>query len=162
MKILVTKRFHIIKSSFICIAVIFMVFLSESGWGESENPLVIPKEEGSKNFDLEISQINSLAIKKYKKGLFLDAIEQFKKGLALAQQLRDPSQGILHYNLSLSLNKSEKHEEAAKQFNSAKKFARGNPKILKSMLFKMHECKFNSGIYCEKQAPVSTTLKLSK
>jgi len=127
----------------------FLMFLSVSASGEVENPLLLPKKEGSRSFDLEISQINNQGIKNYKEGLFLDAIEQFKKGLTLAQQLRDPSQGILHYNLSLSLHKSERHESAAKQFSSAKKFARGNSKILKSNLLKMHEFKFNATLSSE-------------
>ena len=124
------------------------MFLGISASGEVESPLLLPKEEGSRSFDLEISQINNQGIKKYKEGFFLDAVEQFKKGLTLAQQLRDPSQGILHYNLSLSLHRSEKHESAAKQFSSAKKFARGNSKILKSNLLKIHECKFNANPSC--------------
>jgi len=142
------KRFLKVKKSFFGLT-FFLMFLNGFSLGEVESPLAIPKIEGSKSFDLEISQINNQGIKKYKQGHFIDAVEQFKKGLALSQQLRDPSQGILLYNLSLSLHKSEKHEDAAKQFSSAKKFARGNAKILKSKLLSMHECRFNSVNSCE-------------
>ena len=108
-------------------------------WGETEGPLKLPKVEGSKNFDLEISQINRLAIKTYQKGSFEIAVEHFKKALNLAQQLRAPSQGVLYFNLSLSLHKLGDHEQATKQFYSARQFARGNSKILESKLLKTHE-----------------------
>jgi len=127
------------QKTFLFLAVFFLFFSRAPLWGNTELPLELPKGEGSKSFDLEISQINSQGIKNYMQGLFPDATAQFKKALTLSKQLRDPSQGILHYNLSLSLHKSGKHEEATKQFSSAKRFARGNPKILKSERLKMHE-----------------------
>jgi len=135
------------------------MFLCGPVWSETEGPLKFPKVEGSKSFDLEISQINSLAIKKYKQGLFEKAGEHFKKALNLAKQLRDPSQGILYFNLSLSLHKLGNHEEATKQFYSARRFARGNPKILESELLKMHECGLNPSIPCEKKVPLSMNIE---
>jgi tetratricopeptide (TPR) repeat protein len=115
--------------------------------------------EGSKNFDLEISQINRLAIKTYQQGSFEIAVEHFKKALNLAQQLRAPSQGVLYFNLSLSLHKLGNHEEATKQFYSARRFARGNSKILESALLKMHECGFNPSISCEEKLPLSMNIE---
>lgn len=111
------------------------------------------------SFDLEISQINNQAIKKYDQGFFSEATEQFKKALVLSQQFRDPSRGILHYNLSLSLHKSGKHEDATKQFDAAKRFSRGNSRILNSELMKMHECGFNPNIPCENNVPPSMNIE---
>ena len=135
------------------------MFLCGPLWGETEGPLKLPKVEGSKNFDLEISQINRLAIKKYHEGLIEIAVEHFKKALNLAQQLRAPSQGVLYFNLSLSLHKLGNHEEATKQFYSARRFARGNSKILESALLKMHECGFNPSISCEEKLPLSMNIE---
>ena len=128
-------------------------------WSETEVPLNLPKVEGSKSFDLEISLINKQAVKYYKMGLFSKAAKQFKKAVNLSRQLRDPSQGILNFNLSLSLHKEGKHEEATKYFYSARRFARGNPKILESELLKMHECGFNPNITCNKKVPLSMNIE---
>ena len=128
-------------------------------WSETEVPLNLPQVEGSKSFDLEISQINKQAVQNYKTGLFSKATKQFKKAVNLSRQLRDPSQGILNFNLSLSLHKEGKHEEATKYFYSARRFARGNPKILDSELLKMHECGFNPSITCEKKVPLSLNIE---
>ena len=128
-------------------------------WSETEVPLNLPQVEGSKSFDLEVSQINREAIKNYQMGLFSKAVKQFKKAVNLSRQLRDPSQGILHFNLSLSLHKEGEHEEATKHFYSARRFARGNPKILESELLKMHECGFNPNITCNKKVPLSMNIE---
>ena len=139
MNILIRNKFYNCSKTFLYIAILFSIFLCGSVWSETEGPLKLPRVEGSKNFDLEISQINRLAIKKYQQGLYEIAAEHFKKAVNLAQQLRDPSQGILYFNLALSLHKSGHHEKAAKQFYSARRFARGNSKILESELLKVYE-----------------------
>ena len=159
MNILTTIKIYKTPKLNIFLTVFIFMFLCGPVWSETEGPLKFPKVEGSKSFDLEISQINSLAIKKYKQGLFEKAGEHFKKALNLAKQLRDPSQGILYFNLSLSLHKLGNHEEATKQFYSARRFARGNPKILESELLKIHECGFNSSISCEKKMPLSMNIE---
>ena len=128
-------------------------------WSETEVPLNLPQVEGSKSFDLEVSQINREAIKNYQMGLFSKAVTQFKKAVNLSRQLRDPSQGILHFNLSLSLHKEGEHEEATKHFYSARRFARGNRKILESELLKMHECGFNPSISCDKKIPLPMNIE---
>ena len=128
-------------------------------WSETEVPLNLPQVEGSKSFDLEVSQINREAIKNYQMGLFSKAVTQFKKAVNLSRQLRDPSQGILHFNLSLSLHKEGEHEEATKHFYSARRFARGNSKILESELLKMHECGFNPSISCDKKIPLPMNIE---
>ena len=117
-------------------------------WAEQEAPLEFPKVGGSKRLDLEIDQINRQGVLLYQQGNFETAIDSFKRALSLAQDLRDPSQGILHYNLALSLHKSEQHTEATTQFYSARRFARGNKKILESELLKMHECGLNPSVPC--------------
>jgi tetratricopeptide (TPR) repeat protein len=139
MNILTRNKIHNTSKTFLYSTVLILIFLCGPVWSETEGPLKLPKVEGSKSFDLEISQINRLAIKKYQEGLFEIAAEHFKKAVNLSQQLRDPSQGILYFNLALSLHKSGHHEKAAKQFYSARRFARGNSKILESELLKTHE-----------------------
>jgi tetratricopeptide (TPR) repeat protein len=147
------------RKLFFCVAVFLLTLLSAPLWGDTESPLSLPKAEGSKSFDLEISQLNIQAIKKYEQGLFQDAAEKFKKALTLSQQLRDPSQGMLHYNLSLSLHKSGNHEEANKQFYSARRFARGNKRIIESELLKMYECGLNPSVPCDKKVPLSMNIE---
>ena len=159
MNILTRSKFYNCSKSFLYITILFLIFLCGPVWSETESPLKLPRVEGSKNFDLEISQINRLAIKKYQQGLFEIAAEHFKKAVNLAQQLRDPSQGILYFNLSLSLHKSGNHEEATKQFYSARRFSRGNSKILESKLLKMHECGFNPSVSCKEKVPLSINIE---
>ena len=147
------------KVMLLCSMVFLLTALCIPVWSETEDPLTLPKVEGSKSFDLEISQINRQAIQNYKMGLFSKAAKQFKKAVNLSRQLRDPSQGILNFNLSLSLHKEGKHEEATKYFYSARRFARGNPKILESELLKMHECGFNPNITCNTKVPLSMNIE---
>jgi hypothetical protein len=158
MNIFTRNKFHNALKTVLYITIYFM-FLCGSVWSETEGPLKLPKVEGSKSFDHEITQINRFAIKKYQQGFFEMAAEQFKKAVNLAQKLRDPSQGGLYFNLSLSLHKSGNHEEATKQFYSARRFARGHSKILESPLLKMHECGFNPSISCEEKLPLSMNIE---
>ena len=119
----------------------------------------LPKAEGSKSFDLQIDQINGRGIQLYRQGNFDKAIEYFTKALNLARQLRDPSRGIVYYNLALSLYESGKHEEAAKQFFLARRFARGNPIILNSELLEMYECGFNPSVACKQKVPLEMNIE---
>lgn len=141
------------------IVALLLVILCGPAWSQEEAPLSLPKAEGSKSFDLKIDQINSQGIQLYRESNFEKAIDRFKKALNLAEQLRDPSLGILHYNLALGLHKTERHEEAAKQFYSARRFARGNPRILKSELLEMHECGLNPSVPCKKRAPLEMNIE---
>jgi len=152
-------KFQYKKVMLLCSMFFLFTVLCIPVWSETEVPLNLPKMEGSKSFDLEISQINREAIKNYQMDLFSKAVKQFKKAVNLSQQLRDPSQGILHFNLSLSLHKKGNHEEATKHFYSARRFARGNPKILESELLKMHECGFNPSISCDKKIPLPMSIE---
>ena len=155
----VEVKFQYKKVMLLCSMFFLFTVLCIPVWSETEVPLNLPKMEGSKSFDLEISQINREAIKNYQMDLFSKAVKQFKKAVNLSQQLRDPSQGILHFNLSLSLHKKGNHEEATKHFYSARRFARGNPKILESELLKMHECGFNPSISCDKKIPLPMNIE---
>ena len=152
-------KFQYKKVMLLCSMFFLFTVLCIPVWSETEVPLNLPKMEGSKSFDLEISQINREAIKNYQMDLFSKAVKQFKKAVNLSRQLRDPSQGILHFNLSLSLHKEGEHEEATKHFYSARRFARGNPKILESELLKMHECGFNPSISCDKKIPLPMSIE---
>jgi tetratricopeptide (TPR) repeat protein len=85
-----------------------------------EVPLEIPKIEGSKSFDFEVAQFNEKGNQLYQQGEFEQAIGQFKKALKLAEQFRDPSLGILHFNYALSLHHLGNHKEALKELPSSK------------------------------------------
>ena len=118
-----------------------------------EIPIVLPKTEGSKNFDLEISIANQNGINQYKSKSFSEARRHFKRAQSLAKQFRDPGLGIVSFNLALTLHKLNLHENAVKAFLIAKKYARGNSSILDSKLLRFHECGFNPSIPCEKKPP---------
>jgi tetratricopeptide (TPR) repeat protein len=133
--------------------IFFMNLLSAQADTELENPIRLPKTEGSKNFDLEISMINQNGIRQFKSKLFSEASESFKRAKSLAQQFRDPSLGIVSFNLGLTLHKLNRHENAVEAFMTAKKYARGNISILDSKLVRFHECGFNPSIPCDEKPP---------
>jgi len=140
-------------------AILILVILCGPAWSQEEIPLSLPKVEGSKSFDLDIDQINSEGIQNYQQGDFEKAAFRFKKALTLAEQLRDPSRGILHYNMALSLHKLGIHGEAAKHFYSSRRYARGNQKILGSELLKMYDCGLNPNVPCEKKVPLDMNIE---
>ena len=116
-----------------------------------ESPISLPKSEGSKSFDLEISTANENGIRLFELGNFDAARENFSKAVAIAQQFRDPGLGVVSFNLGLTLHKLELHESTIKAFATAKKYARGNRLILDSRLIRFHECGFNPSISCKGQ-----------
>ena len=140
-------------------ATLMLVTWCGPAWSEIEVPIALPKAEGSKTFDFDIDQINNRGINYYQEGNFQEAIGHFQKALDLARQLRDPSQGILTYNLALGLHKSGQHDEATKQFYQARRFARGNKKILESELLKLHECGLNPSVLCENKVPLEINIE---
>ena len=81
-----------------------------------ETPIVLPKTEGSKNFDLEISIANQNGINQYNSKSFSEARRYFKRAQSLAKQFRDPGLGIVSFNLGLALHKLNLHENAVKAF----------------------------------------------
>jgi len=153
-----TYLFKRLVNRFMIIALLLVISCGPA-WSQEEAPLSLPKAEGSKSFDLKIDQSNSQGIQLYRQGNYQKAVAHFKKALNLAKQLRDPSQGIMYYNLALSLHKIGQHEESAKQFYSARRFARGNPTILKSKLLEMHECGLNPSVPCNKKAPFEMNIE---
>ena len=118
-----------------------------------ELPILLPKVEGSKNYDLEISTLNQKGINQFNDHIFDKARESFKKAMLLAMQFRDPGLGIVSFNLGLTLHKLNLHENAVKPFLQAKKYARGNRVILDSKLLRFHECGFNPSIPCDEKPP---------
>ncbi len=97
--------------------------------------IALPKEEGSKRFDMEIDKLNQKGIKMYKAGDFEMAFELFDKASNLAQQFRDPSRGVIFFNTALTLLKLKRDVKARSYFLKSKEHARGNQKILKSKSF---------------------------
>lgn len=118
-----------------------------------EIPIKLPKKEGSKNFDLEISLANKNGINQFESKSFSEAQKYFMKAQSLAKQFRDPGLGIVSFNLGLTLHELDLHENAVKAFLIAKKYARGNSSILDSNLLRFHECGFNPSIPCDEKPP---------
>ena len=118
-----------------------------------EVPIHLPKTEGSKRFDMEISVANEKGILLFEHGKFKAARESFSKAELLAKQFRDPGLGVVSFNLGLALHKMDLHEDAVEAFTTAKKYARGNRSILNSSLIRFHECGFNPSIACKEQLP---------
>ena len=96
----------------------------------------LPRTEGSKSFDMEINQLNNIGIKHYSLNELDRADESLKKATNLAKQLRDPSLGVISFNRALVLHRLNQGKEAIKYFNLAKKYARGDIRILNSQLLK--------------------------
>jgi tetratricopeptide (TPR) repeat protein len=104
----------------------------------ADNLIGLPRTEGSKSFDMEINQLNNIGIKHYSLRELDKAEEKLKKATNLAQQLRDPSLGVIAFNRALVLHQLHKNKEAIKFFILAKKYARGDIRILNSQLLKTY------------------------
>ena len=141
------------KINLYMLLLVLLASVSVQADSELEIPIALPKTEGSKNFDLEISMINQKGIRQFKSQLFAEARESFMKAKSLAQQFRDPGLGIVSFNLGLTLHKLDRHENAVEAFMIAKKYARGNSSILDSKLVRFHECGFNPSIPCDENPP---------
>ncbi len=137
------------------VAVLLLTTSAENVRSANEIPVELPRSEGSKSFDMEIDQLNHQGVEFFHQKNFDKATAHFKKALHLSQQLRDPAQGILNFNLALSLHALGQHEAATPYFAEARKFARGNKVILQSGLLRMHECGFNPSVDCKDQPPAS-------
>ena len=96
----------------------------------------LPRTEGSKSFDMEINQLNNIGIKHHSLNELDQADESLKKATNLAKQLRDPSLGVISFNRAVILHKLHQSKEAEKYFNLAKKYARGDIRILNSQLLR--------------------------
>ena len=76
---------------------------------------------------------NEEGISHYNQGHFDVALKHFK----MASKI-DPSIGESHYNEALSLDAIDRHGEATNHFYVARKYANGNPAILKSGILNAH------------------------
>ena len=76
---------------------------------------------------------NKKGIFNYKQGYYEDALKHFQ----MASKV-DSKVGESHYNEALCLDKLGKHGEATNHFYKARKYAKGNPAILKSQILLSH------------------------
>ena len=118
------------------LVILFLILLSLPITLYAENLIGLPRTEGSKSFDMEINQLNNIGIKYYSLKELDKAEEKLKKATNLAQQLRDPSLGVIAFNRALVLHHLHKNKEAIKYFTLAKRYARGNIRILNSQILK--------------------------
>ena len=120
------------------LVILFLILLSLPITLYAENLIGLPRTEGSKSFDMEINQLNNIGIKHYSLKELDKAEEKLKKATNLAQQLRDPSLGVISFNRALVLHYLQKKKEAIKYFTLAKKYARGDIRILNSQILKKY------------------------
>jgi len=118
------------------LVILFLILLSLPIALYAENLIGLPRTEGSKSFDMEINQLNNIGIKYYSLKELDKAEEKLKKATNLAQQLRDPSLGVIAFNRALVLHHLNKNKEAIKYFTLAKRYARGDIRILNSQILK--------------------------
>ena len=118
------------------LVILFLILLSLPIALYAENLIGLPRTEGSKSFDMEINQLNNIGIKYYSLKELDKAEEKLKKATNLAQQLRDPSLGVIAFNRALVLHHLHKNKEARKYFTLAKRYARGDIRILNSQILK--------------------------
>jgi Flp pilus assembly protein TadD len=81
----------------------------------------------------EANKHNEEGISHYNQGHFDIALKHFQ----MASKI-DPSIGESHYNEALSLDAIDRHGEATNHFYAARKYANGNPAILKSGILNAH------------------------
>ena len=120
------------------LVILFLILLSLPITLYAENLIGLPRTEGSKSFDMEINQLNNIGIKYYSLKELDKAEGKLNKATNLAQQLRDPSLGVVAFNRAIVLHHLNKSKEATKYFALAKKFARGDIRILNSQILKKY------------------------
>ena len=81
----------------------------------------------------EANKHNEEGISHYNQGHYDVALKHFQ----MASKI-DPWIGESHYNEALSLDALERHGEATNHFYFARKYAKGNPKILESGILNAH------------------------
>ena len=118
------------------LVILFLILFSLPLNLYADDLIGLPRTEGSKSFDMEINQLNNIGIKHYSLNEFERAEESLKKATNLAQQLRDPSLGVTSFNRAIVLHQLHKSKEASKYFFIAKRYARGDSRILNSQLLK--------------------------
>lgn len=97
-----------------------------------EGPLTLPSAYFLNIAD-EVRTLNRKGIDRFLARDFQVALDHFQK----ARQL-DPKRGILLYNEAITLDKLDRHSEAARRFAQAKAHARGNLLILESPVLQSH------------------------
>jgi len=120
------------------LVILFLISLSSPITLYADNLIGLPRTEGSKSFDMEINQLNNIGIRHYSLKELDKAEEKLKKATNLAQQLRDPSLGVIAFNRALVLHHLHKNKEATKYFTLAKRYARGDIRILNSQILKKY------------------------
>jgi Flp pilus assembly protein TadD len=81
----------------------------------------------------EANKHNEEGIFHYNQGHFDVALKHFQMASKIV-----PSIGESHYNEALSLDAIDRHGEATNHFYAARKYANGNPAILKSGILNAH------------------------
>ena len=145
--------------SLMCLFILSLLIINAQLTFALESPIKLPITEGSKNFDHEISDLNRKGVSQFNNKSFKEARKSFIKAMILAKQFRDPSYGIVSFNLGLTLHKLNIHEEAVKYFANAKRFARGNTRILNSKIALNHECGLNPSIQCKDKLPANMNIE---
>ncbi|SVB01560.1 uncharacterized protein METZ01_LOCUS154414 [marine metagenome] len=87
---------------------------------------------------MEINNLNNIGIKQFSINELNSAEESLRKATNLAEQFRDPSLEVTSFNRAIILHQLHKSKDALKYFNLAKKYARGNSRILNSKLLKSY------------------------
>ena len=100
------------------LVILFLILLSLPITLYAENLIGLPRTEGSKSFDMEINQLNNIGIKYYSLKELDKAEEKLKKATNLAQQLRDPSLGVIAFNRALVLHHLHKNKDAIKSIET--------------------------------------------
>jgi len=72
-------------------------------------------------------------VNQFNQGNLNNAMSQFQQALQ-----KNPRSGVAHYNLALTYNRLGKSDQAAKHFQKASKFGRGNTFIQNSQIVKQH------------------------
>ena len=113
------------KFVLVLIAVIFFLIPTIAF---AEGPMKLPNGASK-----EAKMHNQAGIKHYGMGHFDVALGHFQESSAI-----DASNGEIHFNEAISLDKLGKHGEATKHFGVAKKKANGNKAILESKILNGH------------------------
>ncbi len=104
------------------------VFFSIPVIAFAEGPMTLP--DGASK---EAKMHNQAGIKHYGMGHFDVALGHFQESAAI-----DASNGEIHFNEAISLDKLGKHGDATKHFGVARKKAGGNKAILESKILNAH------------------------
>ena len=111
------------------LVVFLLVFLSAPVYAD-DPALKFPMREGS---NASAHKHNEEGISHYNQGHYDVALKHFEMASSI-----DSSVGEAHYNVAICLDKLDRHGEATNHFYAARKYANGNPAILKSGILNAH------------------------